>query len=133
MNTNEQITSLMLDLMGLSQKWARRAGFSMKPEDQCLLGCALELAATLSDYKDVLLATPGPAVAMPELRKEQSTALETAYAERLAEIMQGLMQSSGEVHLEWLKEWERLNLRFAGVYAAIEHQKKTPSPLSGPQ
>lgn len=70
---------------------------------------------------------------LQDLCHQEEKALIAAYEEHLAQVMRGLMRSSGEVHHEWLKEWERLHQRFAGVYAAVEHQKKTPSLLSGPR
>ena len=125
MNTNEQHTALARDLMGLSQKWAKEAGLSVKPEDQCLLACALELSSMLSKHKAALTATPVPDDGIPEscmtIYDLQRKYLRKTYVLLLEPILTALMEyrHTEESRREFQEMLEQLNQRFAEALAKV--------------
>lgn len=130
MNTNEQHTAAVRDLMGLAQKWAKEAGLSVKPEDQCLLACALELSSMLSKHKAALTAAPVPAgdipdACMAEIYDVQRKYLRKAYVHLLEPILTALMEyrHTEESRREFQEMWEQLNQRFSEALAKVKREE----------
>lgn len=130
MNTNEQHTAVVRDLMGLSQKWAKEAGLSVKPEDQCLLACALELSSMLSKHKAALTAAPVPAgdipdACMAQIYDVQRKYLRKAYVHLLEPILISMLEplQAEESRCELQEMLEQLNQRFSEAFAKVKREE----------
>lgn len=136
MNTNEQHTAAVRDLMGLSQKWAKEAGLSVKPEDQCLLACALELSSMLSKHKAALTAAQVPDDDIPDvclgIDGLQRKYLRKAYVGLLEPILTSMLEplQAEERRRELQEMLEQLNQRFAEALAKIRRDEEAALPQS---